>query len=458
MKRILKKLGFKDDDLKFLALNFEPDDTDFMSELEAASNLRPTGASILLLYSIVGLILLGVIWASLSQVEQITRGSGQVVPSQEIQVVQSLEGGILRELLVREGELVEKGEVLLRISDVQFSSEERGTEARALRLRAKKARLTAEANGEDYSVPDDIRESAPRIAENERALFASRQKELASAVSILNDKITASKAQLSELETQRVRMIESRRLLKEELDITKQMVAKRAVPKLEEIRLQREYNDISGQIDAIEDQRGVLEAELASSEKERDSQLDKFKSQALGELNDVSAEISALEENLKSIGDRVDRAEVRAPVDGIVNNLAITTIGGVVEPAMPLVEIVPIDDELKIVAKVAPSEIAFIHPGQEVKVKVTAYDPQIYGSLPGTLERIGANSVTDREGNIFFEVDIRTEKNYLGSADRPLPITPGMVADIEVITGKRTILEYLLKPLLRARDRAFTER
>lgn len=178
----------------------------------------------------------------------------------------------------------------------------------------------------------------------------------------------------------------------------------------------------------------------------------------MGELNEVETSIKQLDENLTTIGDRVFRSEIRSPVNGVVNKITLKTIGGVVEPAMQLVEIVPLDDELKIMARVPPHEIAFLHPGQDVNVKITAYDPQRYGSLKGNLVRIGANSVTDREGNVFFEIEVRTDKNYLGTERKPLPITPGMVAETEVITGKRTILEYLLKPILRARDRALTER
>ncbi len=197
---------------------------------------------------------------------------------------------------------------------------------------------------------------------------------------------------------------------------------------------------------------------MQAAKKEKENQADKFRSQALGELNALETEISSLEESLKTMGDRVYRAELRSPVEGIVNSIAVKTIGGIVQPAMKLVEIVPVDDELKIIARISPDEIAFIRPGQDVKVKVTAYDSQKYGSLDGKLVRIGANSVTDSEGSPFFEIEVHTEKNYLGSSESPLPITPGMVAQTEVITGKRTILEYFLKPVLKARDRAFTER
>jgi adhesin transport system membrane fusion protein len=433
-------------------------DTDFMSELEAAASLKPAASAMMLLFTITAMIIFIVIWAAVSQIEEITRGQGSVVPSQEIQVVQSLEGGILQELLVREGQLVKKDDIILRISDVQFSSEERGTEAKSLGLRAKKARLEAEASGEAFVLPPEITEKAPQVAANEKSLYDSRQQELEKAYSILDDKIKRAESGISEIEAQINRLYQNRKGIQEELEITRDMVAKRAVPKLDQIRLERELSDVTGDINANAEKKSGLEAELRSAQTEKSSQVDRFRSQALSDLNEVETEISSLGESLKFIGDRVSRAEVRAPVDGIVNNIAITTIGGVIEPAMRLVEIVPVDNELKIVAQVKPSDVAFLHPGQKAKVKITAYDSTIYGRLEGELTRIGANSVTDREGNVFFEIEVRTDKNYLGTAETPLPITPGMVAETEIITGRRTILTYLLKPILRARGRAFTER
>ena len=433
-------------------------ETDFMTELAAASRIKPAGASSLLLFTIAALILFLIIWASFSEIEEITRGSGQVVPTQEIQVVQSLEGGILQELLVVEGERVAEGQVLMRISDVMFASEERGVEAKFMSLDAKRSRFEAEASGQDFAVSDEIKENLPDIVENEKSLYLSRQKELANAKSILQDKIDQANAGIAETNAQIKRLKNSRALLYQELEITSEMVRQKAVPKLEEIRLRRQISEDSGRLKAEEEKLIGLQSELKAAEKQLEDQDDKFRSQALAELGEVKTEIAQLEESLKSIGDRVDRAELRSPVDGVVNNVALTTIGGVVEPAQKLVEIVPSDDALKIIAKVRPSDIAFLHPGQPVKVKITAYDPQRFGSLIGKLVRIGANSVTDREGNVFFEIEARTEKNYMGTEDNPLPITPGMVAEAEIITGKRTIMEYLLKPILRARDRALTER
>lgn len=432
-------------------------DIEFMDQLEAASRMKPHKASNIMLWSITGMIAFFLLWASLAQVEEITRGQGQVVPTKDIQTVQSLEGGILQELLVEQGDKVTKGQVLLRLSDVMFSSEERGAEAKSGSLKLKIARLEAEASGQEFIIPEDLLKKSPDIAQNELALYRSRQQELKNAISILEDKLRTVTADIDEAQAQISRLSSSRGSLQQELTITRDMVAKKAVSKLEQIRLEREVNDIGGQIQAQQERIGGLRADLSATEKQKNDQMDRFRSQALTELSDVKTQSALLGENLKSIGDRVNRAELRAPVDGVVNNIAVRTVGGVVEPAQKLIEIVPIDSELKIIAKVSPNNIAFLRVGQNAKVKISAYNPQRYGSLSGKLTRIGASSVTDREGNVFFEIEVRTDKNHLGTEDAPLPVTPGMVADAEIITGKRTIMEYILKPFLQARDRALRE-
>lgn len=438
--------------------NEDAEDLQFMEELEAAVRLKPSATSNLMLISIAGLILILLVWMTFSNIDEITHGEGQVVPTSEIQVVQSLEGGVLKELLVTEGQTVKKGEVLMRISDVAFASEEQGTQAQQESLLIKRVRLEAEANGKDFVIPPELIAKAPDIARNEESLYKSRQRELDSAKAILNDKISSASAQISEIGAKVARLSESRKLVQQELEITRKMVEQRAVPKLDEIRLNRELNDISGQINEVAEERQGLQADLGAAQKERDDQENKFRSQALGELNDVQTQLSQLGSSLTALGDRVSRSELRSPVDGVVNKVMLKTVGGVVEPAMKLVEIVPADDKLKIIARVPPSEIAFLHPGQNVKVKISAYDPQRYGALDGELVRIGANSVRDNEGNIFFEIEVRTDKNHLGDEASPLRITPGMVAQTEIITGDRSILAYLMKPVLRAKDRALTER
>lgn len=433
-------------------------DAEFMSELEAAQRHKPHMSSQFLLYAIAGFVVLFLLWANLSKVDERTKGEGQVVPSREIQVVQSLEGGILQELLVSEGDRVTKGQILMKISDAQSGAQERGTEAQFLGLSAKRARLQAEAQGIAFKVPDDVLKKAPDVARNEQALHQSRQRELQNSIAILDSRISKSKAGIEESRAQIKRLTDSIALQRQELSITSRMVAQQAVPKLEEIRLQKEIADSNGQLMAEQQKLTGLQSELSGAQQERKDAEDKFRSQALGELNEAETQISQLKESLTSISDRVNRAEVRSPVDGIVNNIAIKTIGGVIEPAMKLVEIVPADDQLKIIAKVLPKDIAFLKIGQPVQVKISAYDAQRYGSLTGKLARIGANSVSDREGKTFFEIEVRTEKNYLGTKDHPLPISPGMVAETDIITGRKTIMDYMMRPVMKAKDKAFSER
>ena len=277
-----------------------------------------------MLISIAGLILILLVWMTFSNIDEITHGEGQVVPTSEIQVVQSLEGGVLKELLVTEGQAVKKGEVLMRISDVAFASEEQGTQAQQESLLIKRVRLEAEANGKDFVIPPELIAKAPDIARNEESLYKSRQRELDSAKAILNDKISSASAQISEIGAKVARLSESRKLVQQELEITRKMVEQRAVPKLDEIRLNRELNDISGQINEAAEERQGLQADLGAAQKERDDQENKFRSQALGELNDAQTQLSQLVQPHSAWR---PREPVRAqPVDGVVNKVMLKTV------------------------------------------------------------------------------------------------------------------------------------
>ena len=432
-------------------------ETDFMAEIDAVKNSAPSSVSIVLLSLILLLVISFFLWASFSKLDILVRGSGSVVPGQENQIVQSLEGGILVEKLISEGDRVSKNQILMRVSDVNFSSEEKGTEARLASLNLKKARLLAEANEKEFSIDVDIKDQYPQMAENERALYDSRKKEFDKSLSILDNKIISLKAKKSELNARISKVRNNLSLLKKEYKITKEMLEKKAVSKLEKIRLEREVSDVDGTIKTLKEQLKGLVADEDVAIGEKQYQIQTFKTRALGEITEVETELAALNESLKSIGDRVDRTEIRSPVNGIVNAIAIKTIGGIVEPAMKLIEIVPIDDDLKIIAKISPNDIAFLKKGMNVRVKISSYDSQRYGSLDGKLVRIAANSTSDKDGNVFFEVEVKTDVNYLGTEANPLPITYGMLADIEIITGKRTVMEYLSKPLLRLKDKAMTE-
>ncbi len=438
--------------------NKDKKETDFMSELDAATHMRPATPAILMLFTVVALVAFIIGWAAISEVEILTRGQGQVVPSKDIQILQSLEGGVVEEILVKEGQQVEKGQILLRISDVIFASQERGAESQYMSLLAQKARLKAETSGNDFKVSKELQDKYPQVVANELALFTSRKSELYGMHRILNDRIAKAQAEISASNSQVARLSESVTSLQEELRITAGLVQSRAVPKLEQIRLERQLNDFLGQINTEKENKRALEAEKRAAQSEKNNVNDRFRSEALRELNEVESKISGLQEDLKSISDRVSRTELRSPVDGVINRLSVTTIGGVVEPAKPLAEIVPLGEDVKIVARITPENIAFVRVGMPAKVKLSAYDAIKYGSLNASVSRIGSNSITDQDNNVYFEIEVISEQSHMGSAEAPLPIIPGMVATTEVITGKRTILYYLLKPFFRAQQVAFTER
>lgn len=436
----------------------EKEDLEFMSELEAATNLKPSTASQVFLWSVIGFFIWAFVWAAFSEVDERVRGAGAVMPSGDIQVVQSLEGGILTDILVGEGDTVKKDQVLLRIDDIQFASEGRGIEAQMTGLQVKQARLKAEASGQPFSLDPSIAKKYPDIAANEEKLYNSRQGELKNALGIIEDEVRGAEANLSEVKASIGKLARSKELLQKELNITRKLVEKKAQPEIELLRLERELNEISGNLSTAYQSQQSLEAKLSGARKKEEEKRGGLRSEALGELNEVESKIAAISQSLKSVEDKVRRTELKSPVDGIVHKLHVKTVGGVIEPAKKLVEIVPGDDDLMIRSKISPTDIAFLKPGQEVRVSVTAYDPQIYGTLDGKLERIGADTIEDNQGNVFFEIDVRTNKNHLGTDDHPLPIAPGMVSETEVIVGSRTILTYLMKPVLRAKDRAFTEK
>ena len=433
-------------------------DQGFASELEAAVQMRPKAGAISLLLVIAGLFVFLIGYASVAEIDERTRGSGQVMPSSDVQTIQSLEGGIITDILVREGDAVKKGQVLMRIDDVLFASEEGGLEIRLASLQARKIRLQAEVRGTTPEFPQDLKDQAGSIVENELKLYQSRMDELKTSLERIKDEERSTKSNIEEVRASINKYSKSRSLLKKELDIATRLVASKAMPEIEKIRLERQYAEVIGDLQTAIEAKSSQEAKLSSIQKKSSEKLSAFKSDSLGKLNEVETQIRSIEEGLKSVGDRVARTDLKAPVDGIVQRLALKTVGGVVEPAQKLIDIIPIEDDLLIRAKVSPADVAFLRPGQEVKVSITAYDPQIYGRLDGSLERISADTIEEQDGSVFFEVDVRTKKNYLGSEDVPLKITTGMIANIEVITGRRTILTYILKPILRAKNNALGER
>ncbi len=417
----------------------------------------PRGAR-LLLWTIVLALVAAVAWANRAELDEVVSGTGKVIPSRQMQVIQNLEGGILAELLVAEGDIVEVGQVLLRIDDTQFSSSLDEKRLIYLQSAATAARFKAEAEGEEIDIPQEVVREEPSIATREIAIFASRQAEHNSKLIAQKHQITQRAQRLAELSASKMQLEQGYALVKRELDLTAPLVNLGAVSEVELLRLKREVVAIQGEIQATE----LAIPRVRSSREEAKQLLEEldlsFRSHARQRLTEVLADLAQLTARNVALKDRASRTAVRSPVRGTINQVMIHTVGGVITPGMDLVEIVPLEDNLLIEAQITPADIAFLHPGLDATVQFTAYDFSIYGGLPAQLEHISADSIVDEKGDSYYLVRVRTDQTHLGTESDPLPIIPGMTANIDILTGKKTVLSYLLKPMLLAKSRAFTER
>ena len=411
------------------------------------------------LWAILGFFIIMIAWASLAEIDEVTRGDGKAIPSSRLQKIQNLEGGIVAEVFVHEGEVVKAGAPLLRLDDTRFRSNAGESEADRLALEARIQRLTAQLDGkETLTLSPDIVEKSPDIANGEMELFASVNKRIQSELSGLDEQLVQKKQELLDYQAKGEQYRRSLGLLQQEISMSEPLVAKGAISKVELLRLRRSEVETRGQLESVTLSVPRAQAAIKEIESKMGETRGRYRSEALSQLNEARTELSKLTATGKAIEDRVNRTLVTSPVRGIVQQLMVNTIGGVIQPGNDLVEIVPLDDTLLIEAKIRPQDIAFLRPGQEAMVKFTAYDFTIYGGLKAKLEQISPDTVTDKDGKSFYVIRLRTEKNHLGSDEKPLIIIPGMVASVDIITGKKTILAYLLKPILRAKAEAFRER
>ncbi len=404
-------------------------------------------------------IISGLVWANFARLDEVTRGTGRVIPSSQTQVVQNLEGGILSDVLVREGDIVDKDQVLMRIDNTQFLSSFRDNRLQASALEARVQRLTAEVNGDEFQ-PGDTGEDDELVQalSNEHALFISRQRELSSSLDILEQQKKQREQELKGVNAEQKKLERSYQLAKKELDITRPLVAEGAMSEVELLRLERDVNELAGQLENNRLAIPRIESSIEEAKRRINERKNQFVSQAQSELNLARTELSSLGESSRALEDRVKRTEILSPARGTVKQIKINTIGGVIQPGMDLVEIVPTEDALLVEADIRPSDIAFLRPGQDALVKITAYDFAIYGGLPAKLEHISADTITDEKGERYYQVRLVTEKTNLGSEANPLPIIPGMATEVDILTGNKTVMEYLLKPINRAKARALRER
>lgn len=433
-------------------------DVDLATDIRATILIQTPRGGRFILWGVLLFIVLFFVWAYQAEIEEVTRGMGKVIPSQQIQVIQNLEGGILAEVFVHEGQIVEKNQLLLRIDETRFSSSYRESRIQYLALLAKIARLHAETNETPFAVPQEVLDEKPELATREQELYNSHQDELLATLDILQEQATQQSQRLTELRAKLKELSRTYELLKKELKLTKDLIDEGVVSEVEVLRLERQASQMSGEIETTKLTIPQLESKVKEALRKLQEGKLVFKNQAKEELNEAYARLDGVSASSVALMDRLTRTSVRSPVRGTVNQVLVNTVGGVIQPGMDMIEIVPLEDTLLIEARIKPSDIAFLHPGQKATVKFTAYDFTIYGGLDADLEHISADSITDEKGDTYYSVKVRTKKNYIGLENDPLPIIPGMVASVDILTGKKTILNYLLKPLLRAQKLALRER
>lgn len=432
-----------------------PEELDWVSDAEwARLQQEPIRARALLRGMAVVLILL-LVWAAFAEIDEVTRGEGKVIPSRQIQVIQAVDGGVISELLAREGQQVEAGQLLLRIDATRFESSLQENRSQYLSLLAKAARLRAIAEGRAFMVPPEVEREAPQLAMQERSLYDARRSQLDAQISIARQQLSQRGHELEEIRVRRDQAAMSHDLTNRELQATRPLIASGAVSEVEVLRLERDVSRYRGERDQAAAQIPRIQAAIAEAQRKVQEVDLSFRNEARIELADVTAKLSALMAGSTALSDRVKHTEVKSPVKGTVKRLLVNTVGGVVQPGNEIVEIVPSEDALLLEARIAPKDIAFLRPEQPATVRFTAYDFSVYGGLEAVLDQIGADTVTDEKGNAFYVVRVRTLKSSLG---KDLPIIPGMVAEVDIMTGKKTVLAYLMKPVLRAKAHALTER
>lgn len=434
-------------------------DIEFMDSLSAAVLSDSPAKTNILLYAVALVVGSLIVWANYAQLDERTQGIGRLIPSRQIQVVQNLEGGIIKEIKVIEGDAVKKGQILVVIDSTGAGSSFEESQSVINELRARTIRLAAEAGIRSF--PEGVekeKDLAPDLLEKEERLYDSNITRKQSEIEVLKQRLKQREIELSDTRMSIRNLRTSKEMIAREMELTKPMFEKRLVSELEFIQLKQRVLDKKNEYESAVNEARSLTSKIKESRNQIQEIQSRHRSEAQEELNKALAEIARLKKNQVAIEDRVLRTNVRSPVEGTVKQLLFNTVGGVVKPGMEIVEIVPDDDKLLVEAKIRPSDIAFLYPGLKAVVKVTAYDYAIYGGLDGKVVHISADTITDDRQEEFYLVRVMTEKNYLGSENNKKEMIAGMTAQVDIITGKKTIMQYLMKPILRAKSNALRER
>ena len=408
----------------------------FMSEVDQAMFGKGRKLAYMMSTTILLMIILFIVWAKLAVLDEVTRGFGRVIPSQRIQEIQNLEGGILSEIFVREGEVVEKGTVLVRLHNEQAASYYRDAFAKGLEHRAAIARLNAEVGDGEPVFEKELMEKSPQLVADQLRIFKAQMVQFSIELGLLRDQYEQKRQEVNEMLGRKRQLARSLKIAQKQRDITKPLVEKHIHSELDYLALEQKVLELRGDVEALA--LGIPRVKRAAKEAlgRIEQRRAEFRSQALEEINERRLELMSITENLTSGGDRVTRTDVRSPVKGIVKHILINTLGGVVRSGESIMEIVPLDDTLLIEAEIKPADIAFLHPEQKAQVKITAYDFSIYGGLEGIVENISADTIENERGENFYLVKVRTKQSAMLYRGERLPIIPGMTAQVDVLTGR----------------------
>ncbi len=438
--------------------NLTQKDYEFMHSLSAAVLQKSPSKLRVVLYFWVLAIVVFIVWAKFAMIDEIARGDGEIIPSGQNQIIQNLEGGIVEEMLVKEGDVVKKGQILMKINNEKSKSSFSSNAVKADAIEAKIIRLRAEANGKKFKVDKATEERLKKFIENEKHLFNSNKQQLNANISALKERLLQKKQELSEAYSHLKSLNSSLKLINDEVRMTKPMVAKGVRSRIDFLQLQREQNDIEDKYSSTKKSIPRLKSAIKEVKNQIQEQVYKFQSDARIKLSDAISEIESLRATSTALEDQVSRTLVRSPMNGIVQNIFVNTIGGVIKPGQEIMEIVPSDETLLVEVKIKPKDIAFIYFGQKAIVKFTAYDFSIYGGLDGKVVLISPDTIKDEKDNVFYTVRIKTDKNSIGRDGKDLKIIPGMTVSVDIITGQKSVLDYILKPILKTKQYTFTER
>ena len=442
-----------------MAKKFTKTDYEFMNSLsEAILRKSPTKIRLILFFWLV--VIVGfIIWASFTKVNEIVRGKGQVIPGGKNQIVQNLEGGIVEKIYVKEGEYVKKGQPLVKIKNQKSLSYLESAKAKLLAYQVKIKRLEAEAKGENnLKYSEKLTKKVPDIVKNELSLFKSDKEELDSKISELKERLNQKQHELQNALISLKLFKNSLEIIKKELSMTEPMVKRGVKSKIELYKLQRQVNDLENKYESTKLSIPKLKSAIDEIKDQMNTLKLQYQNKAKQQLTDVITDYLALKAQIISYKDTIKRTIVLSPIDGIIKKLYVNTIGEVIKPGGNIVEIVPVDENLLIKTKIKPKDIGFLYPGQKAIIKFSAYDYTIFGSMNGKVVMISPDTEEDRKGNVFYIVYVRTNKNFLEKKGKKFKIKPGMTANVDIVTGKKTVMDYLLKPILKTKTYIFTEK